>query len=99
MFLIAKKDEIRNANHDIKNQDVPKIAGEMWRAISDEEKEKWRQEALKRAMDNGQNTNFEYLKNNAGNEKTRKRAQAIFEKINGKENPEDNPGYTSTLSD
>ena len=69
----------------------------MWRSLPDEEKEKWRLEAMSRAVNNQQDINYEYLK--VINPERKKKALAQLQKINPKENPEEAPGYTSSLSD
>ena len=60
--MIATKDKIKANNAEAtKMNDYAKIAGELWRNLPDDEKEQWRQEALKRAIDNNQTTSFDYL--------------------------------------
>ena len=92
--MMATKDKIKANNTDAKMTDYAKIAGELWRNLSDDEKEQWRQEALKRAIENNQTTSFDYL--HSVNPDKRKKALVQLTKLNNN-NPEENPGYTSSL--
>jgi HMG (high mobility group) box len=62
MFLNGMREKIKENNSEAKNGDISKIASELWKNLSDQEKEQWRIEALNRALANKQDTNFEFLK-------------------------------------
>ncbi|TNV75933.1 hypothetical protein FGO68_gene3942 [Halteria grandinella] len=95
VYMMGMRDKIKEQHPDVKSNEVTKIASELWKNLTTDEKEQWRNVALERAITNGQNTNFDYLQGGAGDKKKR----STLAKVNPKDNPEEHPGYTSSLSD
>ena len=87
------KDMPKTSNEDSSGR-IGRIASELWNNLPMQEKEKYRVEAYKRAVELGQNLDLGYLKTiDNGPSRSRK------SKVQKKENPEEPPGYTSSLSD
>ncbi len=103
-FMMQMRDKIKDmpmsTNKDDNNSGrIGRIASELWSNLSTEEKEKYRVDAYNRAVEHGQNVDVGYLRSSDGanmkaNSRTQKKKGALK-----KENPEEPPGYTSSLSD
>ena len=96
-FMMQMKDKIKElpkASNEESSGRVGRIASELWSNLSLEEKEKYRVDAYNRAVELGQNLDLGYLRSIENASSKSKKG-----KVQKKENPEEPPGYTSSLSD
>ena len=61
-FLLQMKEQVKVQHKEVSNIELNKIAVQMWHEMPDCEKEKWREQALNRAIQHKQNTDYQFLK-------------------------------------